>query len=60
VLTARGFTLAEIDSFLAAGEQRSRQEIIDRKLAEFTEQQHQLEVACELLEQAEHAPPATP
>ena len=45
-----GFTLAEIHSFLAADEQRSRQEIIARKLAEFTEQQHQLEVARELLE----------
>ena len=45
-----GFTLAEIHCFLAAGEQGSRQEIINRKLAEFTEQQHQLEVARELLE----------
>jgi DNA-binding transcriptional MerR regulator len=45
-----GFTLAEIDSFLAPAGQRSRQEIIDRKLAEFTAQQHQLEVARELLE----------
>jgi DNA-binding transcriptional MerR regulator len=51
-----GFTLAEIDSFLAAGAQRSRQGSIDRKLAEVTEQQHRLEVARELLEHARTCP----
>jgi DNA-binding transcriptional MerR regulator len=45
-----GFTLAEIDTFLAVGEQRARQDIIERKLAEFIEQQRQLEAARELLE----------
>ena len=55
-----GFTLAEVDSFLAAGEQRSRQETIDRKLAEFTEQQHQLKSPASCSSTAEHAPPATP
>ena len=55
-----GFTLAEVDSFLAAGEQRSRQEIIDRKLAEFTEQQHQLGVARELLEHGRTCPAGDP
>jgi DNA-binding transcriptional MerR regulator len=45
-----GFTLAEVDSFLAASEQRSRQEVIGRKLAEVTEQQHRLEVARDLLQ----------
>ena len=55
-----GFTLAEIDSLLAAGEHRSRQQIIDRKLAEFTEQQHQLEVARELLEHGRRCPAGDP
>jgi DNA-binding transcriptional MerR regulator len=55
-----GFTLAEIESLLAAGEQRSRQEIIDRKLAEFTEQQLQLEVARELLQHGRTCPAGDP
>jgi DNA-binding transcriptional MerR regulator len=55
-----GFTLAEIDTFLAAGEQRSRQEVIDRKLAEFAEQQHQLEVARELLGHGRTCPAGDP
>jgi DNA-binding transcriptional MerR regulator len=55
-----GFTLAEIGSFLGAGEQGSRQEIIDRKLVEFTEQQHQLEVARELLEHGRTCPAGDP
>lgn len=55
-----GFTLAEIRSFLAVGEQRSRQAIIDRKLAEFIEQQHQLEVARELLEHGRTCPAGDP
>ena len=55
-----GFTLAEIDSFLAAGEQRSRQEIIERKLGEFSEQQRQLEVARELLEHGRTCPADDP
>ena len=55
-----GFTLADIDSLLAAGGQRSRQEIIDRKLAKFTEQLHQLEVAREVLEHSRTCPTADP
>jgi DNA-binding transcriptional MerR regulator len=55
-----GFTLAEIDSFLATGERRARQEIIDRKLAAVTEQQHQLEVARELLEHGRTCPVGDP
>jgi DNA-binding transcriptional MerR regulator len=35
-----GSSLAEISSFLTARDRRSRQEIVDRKLAELTEQQH--------------------
>lgn len=55
-----GFTLAEIGSFVAGGEQRSRREIIDRKLAEFTEKQHQLQVARELLEHGRTCPAGDP
>ena len=55
-----GFTLAETHAFLAAGEQRSRQEIITRKLAEFAERQHQLEVARELLEHGRRCPAGDP
>jgi DNA-binding transcriptional MerR regulator len=55
-----GFTLAEIDSLLAADEPRSRQEIIDRKLADFTQQQHRLEVARELLEHGRTCPAEDP
>lgn len=55
-----GFTLAEIRAFLAVGEQRSRQEIIDRKLAELVERQHQLEVARELLEHGRTCPAGDP
>jgi DNA-binding transcriptional MerR regulator len=55
-----GFTLAEIHAFLGAGEQRSRQGIINRKLAELTEQQHQLEVARELLEHGRRCPAGDP
>ena len=44
-----GFSLAEISSFLTARDQRSRREIVDRKLAELTEHQHRIEVAREAL-----------
>src|SRR5829696_708171 len=40
-----GFSLGEIDAFLAATDRRSRQRIIDRKLVELAEQQHRLDVA---------------
>jgi DNA-binding transcriptional MerR regulator len=55
-----GFTLAEIRSFLAADGQRSRQEIIARKLGEFIEQQRRLEVARELLEHGRRCPAGDP
>jgi len=55
-----GFTLAEIGSFLAEAEPRSRQEIIDRKLAQVVEQRHQLEVAREVLEHGRHCPARDP
>jgi DNA-binding transcriptional MerR regulator len=55
-----GFTLADIGSFLAVDEPRSRQEIIDRKLAEVIEQQHQLEVAREVLEHGRQCPAGDP
>ena len=55
-----GFTLAEISTFLAEAEPRSRQEIINRKLAEVVEQQHQLEVAREVLEHGRHCPARDP
>jgi DNA-binding transcriptional MerR regulator len=55
-----GFSLGEIDAFLAATDRRSRQEIIDRKLLEFTEQQHRLEVARTLLEHGRRCPASEP
>lgn len=55
-----GFTLAETHSFLAADEQRSRHEIVDRKLAELTERQHRLEVAREVLEHGRRCPAGDP
>jgi DNA-binding transcriptional MerR regulator len=55
-----GFTLPEIDSFLAAGEQQSRQEIIDRKLVELTGRQRQLEAAREVLEHGQTCPARDP
>jgi DNA-binding transcriptional MerR regulator len=54
-----GFTLAEIGSFLAV-KPRSRQELIDRKLAQVVEQQHQLEVAREVLEHGRRCPAGDP
>jgi DNA-binding transcriptional MerR regulator len=55
-----GFTLAEISSFLAADEPRSRQEITDRKLVEVIEQQRHLEVAREVLEHGRQCPAGDP
>jgi DNA-binding transcriptional MerR regulator len=55
-----GFSLAEISSFLIARDRRSRQEIVDRNLAELTEQQHRIEVAREALAHGHGALPATP
>lgn len=55
-----GFTLAETASFLAVGGQSSRQEIINRKLAEIIGQQRQLGVARELLEHGRTCPAGDP
>ena len=55
-----GFSLGEIAAFLAAPDRRSRQEIIDRKLVEFAEQQQRLEVARSLLEHGRRCPASLP
>jgi DNA-binding transcriptional MerR regulator len=55
-----GFTLAEVTSLLAAGNPRSRQQIIDRKLAELTKQQQQLAIAREVLEHGRTCPAGDP
>jgi DNA-binding transcriptional MerR regulator len=55
-----GFSLAEIIAFLTARDRRSRHEIVDRKLAELTEQQHRIEVAREALEHGQRCPAGDP
>ena len=55
-----GFSLDEIGAFLAATDRRSRQKIIDRKLVEFAEQQHRLDVARSLLEHGRRCPASEP
>jgi DNA-binding transcriptional MerR regulator len=55
-----GFSLAEISSFLAACERRSRREIVGRKLAELTEQQHRIELAREALAHGQRCPAGDP
>ena len=55
-----GFSLSEISSFLAAGEGRSRRDIVERKLAEITELQHRLEVARAVLEHGQRCPAGEP
>jgi DNA-binding transcriptional MerR regulator len=55
-----GFSLAEISSFLTAHARRSRQEIIDRKVAELTQQQHRIEVAREALAHGQRCPAGDP
>jgi DNA-binding transcriptional MerR regulator len=55
-----GFSLAEIISFLTARDRRSRREIIDRKLAELSEQQHRIEVAREALVHGQRCPAGDP
>jgi len=54
-----GFTLAEIESFLA-GEGEGRQELIEQKLAELAEQQHRIEVARTALEHGQRCPAGEP
>src|SRR5947208_578747 len=54
-----GFSLAEIGR-LVAGEQRTRQEMFDRKLAELAEQQHRIEVARTALEHGQRCPASDP
>jgi hypothetical protein len=52
--------LVEISAFLTAGDPRSRQEIVDRKLAELIEQQHRIEVAREALAHGQRCPAGDP
>ncbi|GAA0953970.1 MerR family transcriptional regulator [Virgisporangium aurantiacum] len=54
-----GFSLAEIARFIAGG-RRSRQELIDHKLAELAEQQHRIEVARTALEHGRRCPSGEP
>jgi DNA-binding transcriptional MerR regulator len=55
-----GFSLTDIGAFLATDRPRSRQEVIDRKLAQLIDQQHQLMVAREVLEHGRHCPAVDP
>jgi DNA-binding transcriptional MerR regulator len=54
-----GFSLDEILRFLSEDEQ-SRQQIIDRKLAELAAQQHRLDVARTVLEHGRQCPARDP
>jgi DNA-binding transcriptional MerR regulator len=54
-----GFSLTEIGRFIA-GERQTTREMIDRKLAELTEQQHRIEVARTALEHGRHCPASEP
>jgi DNA-binding transcriptional MerR regulator len=54
-----GFSLAEIRRFLG-GEQQSRQDMIDHKLAGLAEQQHRIEVARTALEHGRKCPAGEP
>jgi DNA-binding transcriptional MerR regulator len=50
-----GFSLAEIEHFIAGG-RKSRRAMIDLKLAELAEQQHRIEVARSALEHGRQCP----
>jgi DNA-binding transcriptional MerR regulator len=54
-----GFSLAEIGRFLG-GEQHSRRDMIDHKLAGLAEQQHRIEVARTALEHGRKCPASEP
>ena len=54
-----GFSLTEIGRFIGAERQTTR-EMIDRKLAELTEQQHRIEVARTALEHGRQCPASEP
>ena len=54
-----GFSLAEIERFVAGGRQGQR-ELIDHKLAELTEQRHRIEVARTALEHGLKCPASEP
>ena len=54
-----GFSLAEIGRFLT-GERQGRQEMIDHKVAELTEQRHRIEVALTALEHGRTCPASDP
>lgn len=55
-----GFSLAEVSSFLTARDDRAREKIVDRKLAELAEQQHRIEVAREALVHGRRCPAGNP
>ena len=56
-----GFTLAEVAELLAAGGRTERwSALVDRKLAEVAERQHQLAVARAALEHGRHCPSEDP
>jgi DNA-binding transcriptional MerR regulator len=55
-----GFTLAEIGSLVAGGEERPWQEVVLRKLEELGEQQQRLEAARSALEHARRCPAGDP
>jgi DNA-binding transcriptional MerR regulator len=55
-----GFTLNEIGDLLATSGRRSRQQLIDHKLAELAEQQHRIEVARAALEHGRKCPAGDP
>jgi DNA-binding transcriptional MerR regulator len=54
-----GFSLTEIGR-LIAGERQTRQDMIDRKLAELAEQQHRIDVARTALEHGRQCPASDP
>lgn len=54
-----GFSLAEIERFIA-GERQDRRELIDDKLVELAEQQHRIEVARTALEHGRRCPASEP
>jgi DNA-binding transcriptional MerR regulator len=55
-----GFSLNEIGRFLSADEDHSRQQLIERKLSELTEQRHRLDVARTVLEHGQRCPAGDP
>ena len=55
-----GFSLAEIGTLVRGGERTVRDDIVDRKLSELTEQLRRIEVARAVLEHARACPAGDP